>query len=731
VRQLTGRIEAPSRRDEARSLALAELSDALTESISDIGTVLSRVVEVVSRALGDIAVLRLLDDEGAHVHVVAADDAGPHRRDVIRRLLMSAPTDVADLAPFRAAVRQVRPLVLRGDALDDASSMFGPDSRQALDDLSIQTALICPMRALGRVIGTLGLWRRAERGPYTERDQNFAQELADRAALAIENARQVERLRAEHQRHTGPRGRGLAAARRESPLRWTDEFQGRACELDQLRRAFEGLERGEPARLLILGDPGIGKSRLLAEAVSNVWRARVAILSSRALEVDMDRPFGVLVDALDLCADSVDPERAAIGRAVMRARDPAQVEQRHNLVRRIVQFVDSLCDTGPLALLLEDMQWADPLSAITLGATLEALRDRPLGVFMSSRRLPFNPTVDGLLERAGREVERVELDALPSESVNSLVYSLTGGHPGPRLATLVADAGGNPGLVIGLVDALRANRTLIVIGETAETDATEPPLSMHPVVMARVARLSERCQDLLTVAAVLGEPFAVARLAAAADRSVIDVLADLREAMTEGIIAEVDGILCFRHELVRTILYAETPASARSILHLRIGNSLSIAGRDATVVRFHVMRGRSLAGRASKAEPPVDTLANGTLPGWETLTRAEREVVRHVVEGLTNREIGERLFVSARTVETHLAHVFAKLGVSSRVELTGAVIRAEVSGVSRALVGHTSRVTKEGFLARRPPPPLRRAQARHSGGAEIRDSTDVTRRSGT
>jgi DNA-binding CsgD family transcriptional regulator len=61
--------------------------------------------------------------------------------------------------------------------------------------------------------------------------------------------------------------------------------------------------------------------------------------------------------------------------------------------------------------------------------------------------------------------------------------------------------------------------------------------------------------------------------------------------------------------------------------------------------------------------------------GWEWATPAEREVVRHVVQGLSNRETGERLFVSARTVETHLSHVYAKLGISSRVELTGVVMR--------------------------------------------------------
>src|SRR5579864_5539783 len=181
----------------ATRVARSELSEVLAESITDTDAVVNRIVELVSRFLGDIAVLRLLNDEGTRVRVAAADDVDPRRRDVIRQLLLSAPTDLADLAPFRAAVRQVRPLAIHSDQLESASAMFGPDAGPVLRDLGVHTALICPLRALGRVIGTLGLWRGADRGPYTERDRNFAQELADRAALAIENARLVERLRAE------------------------------------------------------------------------------------------------------------------------------------------------------------------------------------------------------------------------------------------------------------------------------------------------------------------------------------------------------------------------------------------------------------------------------------------------------------------------------------------------------------------------------------------------------
>ena len=65
--------------------------------------------------------------------------------------------------------------------------------------------------------------------------------------------------------------------------------------------------------------------------------------------------------------------------------------------------------------------------------------------------------------------------------------------------------------------------------------------------------------------------------------------------------------------------------------------------------------------------------------GWDALTRAECAVVALSAEGLTNREIGERLFVSRRTVQTHLSHVFAKLGISSRVTLAAAVARSQPS----------------------------------------------------
>ena len=55
--------------------------------------------------------------------------------------------------------------------------------------------------------------------------------------------------------------------------------------------------------------------------------------------------------------------------------------------------------------------------------------------------------------------------------------------------------------------------------------------------------------------------------------------------------------------------------------------------------------------------------------GWASLTPTERDVVRLVGEGLANKEVAARLFISPRTVESHLTHVYTKLGLSSRVQL--------------------------------------------------------------
>jgi signal transduction histidine kinase len=218
-------IRTATRRDAARSGALAALSTRLAEAIGDVDDVLETIVRLISEWLGDCAVIRLLDDDGTTMKVVAAHDTDPEAQRVIMAALESGPIDISEVLPYSIAVRDAHWIMLSGDAFNTATQGVARPARQALAALSVHTALICPLRAGGRVTGTLGLWRRGTRPPHSERDQSFVQELADRAALAIENARLVRSLREEVEDRKG----------KEDSLRLTAELLQRA---DDKRRAL-------------------------------------------------------------------------------------------------------------------------------------------------------------------------------------------------------------------------------------------------------------------------------------------------------------------------------------------------------------------------------------------------------------------------------------------------------------------------------------------------------------
>jgi DNA-binding CsgD family transcriptional regulator len=81
------------------------------------------------------------------------------------------------------------------------------------------------------------------------------------------------------------------------------------------------------------------------------------------------------------------------------------------------------------------------------------------------------------------------------------------------------------------------------------------------------------------------------------------------------------------------------------------------------------VRASELADRCETPATPMLTSPGGPVP----LTNREREVAILAASGLTSRAIAERLFLSARTVDNHLARIYAKLGVTSRAELPAAI----------------------------------------------------------
>jgi DNA-binding CsgD family transcriptional regulator len=416
-------------------------------------------------------------------------------------------------------------------------------------------------------------------------------------------------------------------------------LRGRQAQLRSLCAALLELSGGAPLRCVVSGEAGSGKSRLVGEAFHSAEGLGVSVLSSRALELAPERALGTILDAL----------------GVMNGDEREQAERTQ--VARVVAVVKRLCAGAPTLLILEDAQWADRMAVASLSRLLDECRGEPLGVLLTLRPFPSNPAVDDLIDQERHGFTRVHLDGLGPGEVAEVLQDLAGAVPGPRLRRLAAGAAGNPRLLGALVACVRRESALYRIGGVVETDRDLPPLSMWPVVQARMSRLSDRCQDLLTIAAALEQPWDMTALTRAAGRPLVDLVKDLRELVAAGLLTAEAAQLRFRHDLVRAVLRQTVPAATERPLASSRGVRQASPARGAS-------------GRPAIAVAPET-------PSWNTqLTAAEREVVSLVALGLSNKQVAARLAISPRTVESHLAHVFGKLGVGSRVELAVAVARS-------------------------------------------------------
>jgi len=181
------RAEAAAERARARAEALAEATRALTEAGLDRDAVLAAIAHQAAVHIGDLAVVRLLSADGAWLNPLAVDHPSPAARAAAAAALATE-RHRADQGASGAALREDRPLRLDGVALA-VRQEDDPDLWPSLTDAPTAVLLAVPLRTGGRGIGTLSVSRARADRPYATEDERFLQELADRAALAIDNAR--------------------------------------------------------------------------------------------------------------------------------------------------------------------------------------------------------------------------------------------------------------------------------------------------------------------------------------------------------------------------------------------------------------------------------------------------------------------------------------------------------------------------------------------------------------
>ena len=365
------------------------------------------------------------------------------------------------------------------------------------------------------------------------------------------------------------------------------ELVGRAAELAAVTRAVDGAAGGEGRMLTIVGEAGIGKSALLAAAAERARAAGMLVLAGRAAEHERDVPFGAIVDALDdhvatlhpRRIEELAPELAAILPAVAAHADgdaavvvPTTAAERFRYHRALRALLEQLGRERPVALMLDDLHWADDAS---VEFVLHLLRRPPraaaVAVFALRPLAPAPQLLDAA--RNAPTCEQVSLAPLSHEASLALLHDVSDRELKERI---VREAGGNP---LFLQEMARIMR---------HPGASLPP-TLVAAVQLEVQGLTDAARTLVEGAAVAGDPFDPELAAAAAGLDPLDALALLDGLVATDLLRPASGrAFQFRHPLVRRAVYDAAPPGWRLAAHERAAAALSSRGASPTARAYHV-----------------------------------------------------------------------------------------------------------------------------------------------
>jgi DNA-binding CsgD family transcriptional regulator/tetratricopeptide (TPR) repeat protein len=383
------------------------------------------------------------------------------------------------------------------------------------------------------------------------------------------------------------------------PAGETGTFVGRAAELATLRSVVDDLVTSGRGRAILLGgEPGIGKTALLAYGLGGAAKRGAELGWADADEFSTRFPLRVMLDCLGVEPRAADPRRAALALLLGgHAPVPAGSDPLLLVVERLVSLVEQVCADRPLVLVANHLQWADELSLLVWCRLARLTARLPLVLVGAYRPVPRRPELRQLRQAAERESGlALALEALRPAEVTELVTSLAGGTPGPHLTRLVERAAGNPLYVRESVDALRFESAVTVNAGTADIPAglvETAPASLAAAIDRRLEFLTPGAVTALRAAALLGTDFAVTDLAAVLERPASELVEPLAEAGAAGVVLAAGTRLTFRHPLIRQALYEAIPATVRAGLHRHAAQALHGTGACPERVAAHLTRAPS------------------------------------------------------------------------------------------------------------------------------------------
>ena len=393
---------------------------------------------------------------------------------------------------------------------------------------------------------------------------------------------------------------------------------------------------GRLAVVLMEGEPGIGKSRLLAEALEDARSAGMQVALGRAEELERTRPFGVITRTLGCAGSPAEPRRAGIaellatGGGTATATVSSDPGLQFRAVDALIDLVEDLALEQPLVVGVDDLQWADPSSLLTLGTMGRRLAYAPVALIGCFRPAPASAelerVVDSLREAGAR---RLTLRPLAEDAVARLVADAIGSEPGPELLAGAAGAAGNPLFVTELVAAMAEEGTLRVAGGRADVAEMTLPPTLRLTILRRISFLPGGTLQALQAASILGSAFSLTELSVVTGRPAAELSVALMVAVRAGVLEDDGARLRFRHDLIRDAAYEDLPESVRRGLHREAGQRLAASGAPARQVAGQMARGAApgdaeaitwLASAAREAAPSSPDVAADLLGQAAELT---------------------------------------------------------------------------------------------------------------
>jgi class 3 adenylate cyclase/tetratricopeptide (TPR) repeat protein len=464
-----------------------------------------------------------------------------------------------------------------------------------------------------------------------------------------------------------------ASANSRPALTERTPFVGREGEKQELRRYAKTAVDGQGTMVLIGGEAGVGKSRLVEEIASEARSLGMLALLGRCYEMTGAPPYIPFVEMLESAGRLTSPEalRAALGdsapevaklvpelrRMLPDIQLPPELppeQERRYAFNGVRDFLTRAGRVQPLLLIIEDLHWADDSSIVLLLHIAQQLSDMPVLILATYRDLEVSP--GSPLSRAFEELTRQRLarslavKRLPEPAVAAMLRTLGGREPPKTLTDVIfAETEGNPFFVEEVLKHLAEEgrlfddngqwRSELSVGEA------DVPETLRLVIGRRLDRLGENVRRVLTGAAVIGRSFSFELLTALSELDADALLDAIDEAeRAQLLISMSDGAQVtfrFSHELIRQTLLSSVSAARRQRLHLRAAEEIEQAHtfarqEHAPDVAYHL-------AEAGATADPVKTAHYLTLAGDRALSSAAYEdALRNYEDALSSQPGGER-----------------------------------------------------------------------------------------